>query len=108
MKTGKLRIRWRSALLGTAMGALILVCGAAAAAGLMANGVVPLDYMDLFAAGILALASMGAGLTALLGGGGAADAAVTAAAELVVLLGLNAGLYLAALLRGRKTKCEKC
>ena len=91
MKNGKLRIRWRNVLLGTGVGVLILVCGTAAAAALMARGAVGLDRMELFAAGILALAALGGCLTAL-PGGGAMDAVLTAVGEMVVLLGLNVGL----------------
>lgn len=92
MKNGMHRIRWRGVLLGTGMAVLVLVCGSAAAAGLMAKGVVGLEHMDLFAAGILAASALTGGLTALLGGGGPADAALTALGELVVLLALNAAL----------------
>ena len=92
MKTGKVRIRWRSVVLGTATGVLILVCASAGAAGLMAKGAVASEHMDLFAAGILALAALGGALTAMLGSGSGIDGALTAAGELVVLLALNAGL----------------
>lgn len=92
MKAGKIRVRWRSVLLGTSVGVLILVCGSAAGAGLMAKGAAALEHLDLFAAGILALAALVGCLTALLGGGGAADCALTAVGELVVLLGLNGAL----------------
>lgn len=92
MKLGNIRIRWRSVLLGIGIGSLILVCGSAAAAALMAKGAVDLAHMDLFAVGILAVSALGGCLTALLGGGALPDAALTAAGELVVLLALNAGL----------------
>lgn len=92
MRSGKLRVRWRSVLLGTGIGGLILVCGSAAAAGLMAKGAAPLELMDLFAAGILTLAALGGCVTALSGGGSPADGALAALGELVVLLALNAGL----------------
>ena len=92
MKHGNFRVRWRSVLLGAGMGVLILVCGCAAAAGLMAKGTVELAHMDLLAVGVLAASALGGCMTALLGGGGIADAALTAAGELVVLLALNAAL----------------
>lgn len=88
---GKIRVRWRNVLLGTGVGILVLICGTAAAAALMAKGAVDLARMDLFAAGILMLAALGGCLTAL-PGGSALDAVLTAVGELVVLLALNAGL----------------
>ena len=92
MRNGKLRVRWRCVLLGTMIGVLILVCGCAGAAGLMAKGVVDRAHMDLFAAGILVLTALGGCMTALMGEGGPADGALTALGELVVLIALNAAL----------------
>ena len=86
MKNGKIRVRWRSVLLGTGMGTLILVCGTAA------GGVVDVAHMGLLAAGILVLAAVLGGMTALLGQGSGMDAALTGAGELVVLMVLNLAL----------------
>lgn len=91
MKNGKLRVRWRNVLLGTGMGGLILVCGCAAAAGLLSTGTLGMSHVDLLAAGILAAAALGGCLTAA-PGGSPADAALTAVGMLVVLLALNAVL----------------
>ena len=66
MKNGKIRVRWRSVLLGIGMGTLILVCGSAAGAAMMAGGVVDVAHMGLLAAGILVLAAVLGGMTALL------------------------------------------
>ena len=89
MKRGMWSVRWRGVLLGTGMGVLILICGCAAVAGLMANGVVDLCHTGLLAAGILSAAALGGCLTAMLGGGSFADATLTAVGELVVLIVLN-------------------
>ena len=92
MKNGKIRVRWRSVLLGTGMGTLILVCGTAAGAAMMAGGVVDVAHMGLLAAGILVLAAVLGGMTALLGQGSGMDAALTGLGELVVLMVLNLAL----------------
>ena len=92
MKRGMCSVRWRGVLLGTGMGVLILICGCAAVAGLMANGVVDLCHTGLLAAGILSAAALGGCLTAMLGGGSFADADLTAVGELVVLRVLNLAL----------------
>lgn len=92
MKNGKIRVRWRSVLLGIGMGTLILVCGSAAGAAMMAGGVVDVAHMGLLAAGILVLAAVLGGMTALLGQGSGMDAALTGLGELVVLMVLNLAL----------------
>lgn len=92
MKNGKIRVRWRSVLLGTGMGTLILVCGTAAGAAMMAGGVVDVAHMGLLAAGILVLAAVLGGMTALLGQGSGMDAALAGLGELVVLMVLNLAL----------------
>ena len=92
MKNGKIRVRWRSVLLGIGMGTLILVCGSAAGAAMMAGGVVDVAHMGLLAAGILVLSAVLGGMTALLGQGSGMDAALTGLGELVVLMVLNLAL----------------
>lgn len=92
MKNGKIRVRWRSVLLGIGMGTLILVCGSAAGAVMMAGGVVDVAHMGLLAAGILVLAAVLGGMTALLGQGSGMDAALMGVGELVVLMVLNLAL----------------
>ena len=92
MKDRKIRVRWRSVLLGIGMGTLILVCGSAAGAAMMAGGVVDVAHMGLLAAGILVLAAVLGGMTALLGQGSGMDAALTGLGELVVLMVLNLAL----------------
>ena len=57
-------------------------------AGLMVRGIVSMEWMSYWAAGILVISSLVGGVAARLGGS-AADSAVAAAGELVVLLGLN-------------------
>lgn len=89
MKERKIRISWRSVLLGTGMGLLTMLCSVAAAAALMAGGAVGMEHMGLFAAGILIGTGLAGCMTAQLGGGGALDGALTALGALVVLLGLN-------------------
>ena len=87
------KVNWRGVLLGTGMGVLSMVCITAAGAAVMANGVVDVELLPHWAAGILLAVGMTGGLTALLGGGTPADAALTAAGELVVLFALNGALY---------------
>lgn len=89
MKEWKYRVNWRSALLGTGMAMVTVVTATAAAAGIMAKGVVDVAWMGYWAAGILVVSGLLGGLTAVLGGGTALDAALAAAGELVVLVGLN-------------------
>ena len=47
MKERGIRISWRAVLLGSGMGLLSMICAAAAAAALMAGGVVGLDRIGL-------------------------------------------------------------
>ena len=92
MKEIKWSVYWRAALLGTGIGILTMVSACAGTAGLMAGGIVPLESMSLFAAGILIISGLAGGLAALLGGGSVCDAAISAVGEMVVLVGLNAVL----------------
>ncbi len=87
--TKKIRLNWRSAVLGMGVGALSMVVLAAAVAGVMARGLLDVATMEYWAAAILAVAGLLGGLTAMLGGGSPADAALGALGEMVVLWGLN-------------------
>ena len=89
MKAMKMRLRWRAAALGTGVGVVSMVSACAAAAGMMAGGAADPALMGYWTAGILVGAGLLGSLTALLGGGSPADAALSAAGELMVLLGLN-------------------
>ena len=88
MKERRFTIRWRSALLGLGIGMVTMVALTALGAGLMVRGIVSMEWMSYWAAGILVISSLVGGVAARLGGS-AADSAVAAAGELVVLLGLN-------------------
>lgn len=92
MKEFKWDVQWRSVVLGIGTAVMTVVALAAAGAGLMAKGAVGLETMGYWAAGILAASGLLGSLTAMLGGGAALDAVLTAAGELVVLVGLNAVL----------------
>lgn len=89
MKDRKLRIRWRSALLGLGTGMIAMTAVTALGAGLMARGILGTVWLDWWAAGALTAAGMTGTLAARLDGGGIADGALAAAGELVVLLVLN-------------------
>lgn len=89
MKGMNLSVHWRAALFGAGIGIVTMLSASAGAAALMAGGTAGTESMGLFTAGILALSGLSGGLAALLGGGSAVDAALAAAGELVVLLGLN-------------------
>lgn len=80
---------WRAAALGCAAGMMTVIVMTAGAAGLMAKGVVDVERMGYFAAGILVLSGLVGGLSAMLGGGGEAEALISVIGELVVLTGLN-------------------
>ena len=88
MKERKIGIHWRAALLGLGISVVVLTALTALGAGLMVRGIVSMEWMAYWAAGILVISSLVGGVAARLGGS-AADSAVAAAGELVVLLGLN-------------------
>ena len=83
------KVQWRSILLGIGVGMMTVICLCAAGAGMMEKGVVGLDTMGLWAAGITVGSGLLGSLAALLGGGEMPDAILAAVGELVVLLGLN-------------------
>ncbi len=87
-------MRWnvRAVLLGTGMGVLMMIVGAAVVAAGMVRGVLSLEAMSYWAAGLLVLGGAMGGLSALLGGGTAVDGGLTLAGMTVVLFALNAGL----------------
>lgn len=88
MKERKIGIQWRAALLGLGISVVVMTALTALGAGLMVRGIVSMEWMAYWAAGILVISSLVGGVAARLGGS-AADSAVAAAGELVVLLGLN-------------------
>ena len=88
MKERKIGIHWRAALLGLGISVVVMTALTALRAGLMIRGIVSMEWMAYWAAGILVISSLVGGVSARLGGS-AADSAVAAAGELVVLLGLN-------------------
>ena len=88
MKERKIGIHWRAALLGLGISVVVMTALTALGAGLMVRGIVSMEWMAYWAAGILLISSLVGGVAARLGGS-AADSAVAAAGELVVLLGLN-------------------
>ena len=88
MKDRKIGIHWRAALLGLGISVVVMTALTALGAGLMVRGIVSMEWMAYWAAGILVISSLVGGVAARLGGS-AADSAVAAAGELVVLLGLN-------------------
>ena len=88
MKERKIGIHWRAALLGFGISVVVMTALTALGAGLMVRGIVSMEWMAYWAAGILVISSLVGGVAARLGGS-AADSAVAAAGELVVLLGLN-------------------
>lgn len=88
MKERKIGIHWRAALLGLGISVVVMTALTALGAGLMVRGIVSMEWMAYWAAGILVISSLVGGMAARLGGS-AADSAVAAAGELVVLLGLN-------------------
>ena len=88
MKERKIGIHWRAALLGLGISVVVMTALTALGAGLMVRGIVSMEWMAYWAAGILVISSLVGGVAARLGGS-AADCAVAAAGELVVLLGLN-------------------
>ena len=88
MKERRLTIHWRATLLGFGISVVVMTALTALGAGLMVRGIVSMEWMSYWAAGILVISSLVGGVAARLGGS-AADSAVAAAGELVVLLGLN-------------------
>ena len=88
MKERKIGIHWRAALLGLGISVVVMTALTALGAGMMVRGIVSMEWMAYWAAGILVISSLVGGVAARLGGS-AADSAVAAAGELVVLLGLN-------------------
>ena len=88
MKERKIGIHWRAALLGLGISVVVMTVLTALGAWLMVRGIVPMEWMAYWAAGILVISSLVGGVAARLGGS-AADSAVAASGELVVLLGLN-------------------
>ena len=88
MKERKIGIHWRAALLGLGISVVVMTALTALGAGLMVRGIVSMEWMSYWAAGILVISFLVGGMAARLGGS-AADSAVAAAGELVVLLGLN-------------------
>lgn len=88
MKERKIGIHWRAALLGLGISVVVMTALTALGAWLMVRGIVSMEWMAYWAAGILVISSLVGGVAARLGGS-AADSAVAAVGELVVLLGLN-------------------
>ena len=88
VKERKIGIHWRAALLGLGISVVVMTALTALGAWLMVRGIVSMEWMAYWAAGILVISSLVGGVAARLGGS-AADSAVAAAGELVVLLGLN-------------------
>ena len=88
MKERKIGIHWRAALLGLGISVVVMTSLTALGAWLMVRGIVSMEWMAYWAAGILVISSLVGGMAARLGDS-AADSAVAAAGELVVLLGLN-------------------
>ena len=88
VKERKIGIHWRAALLGLGISVVVMTALTALGAGLMVRGIVSMEWMAYWAAGILVISALIGGVAARLGGS-AADSAVAAAGELVVLLGLN-------------------
>ena len=88
VKERKIGIHWRAALLGLGISVVVMTSLTALGAWLMVRGIVSMEWMAYWAAGILVISSLVGGVAARLGGS-AADSAVAAAGELVVLLGLN-------------------
>lgn len=89
MKENRLRIRWRSAVLGLGIGTVTMTALTALGAALMVRGILDMEWMGYCAAGVLTAAGLTGGFAARLGGGSAVDAGLAAAGELVVLLALN-------------------
>ena len=89
MKESKWSVHWQPVLLGIGVGMVSVVCGCAAAAGLMARGAVGTETAALWAAGITVGSGLLGSLMAMLAGGGGLDAVLAALGELVVLFGLN-------------------
>ena len=87
VKERKIGIHWRAALLGLGISVVVMTALTALGAGLMVRGIVSMEWMAYWAAGILVISSLVGGVAARLSGS-AADSAVAAAGELVVLLGL--------------------
>ena len=89
MKGWNISVRWRSVLLGIGVGVLALLSVCAAAAAMMVRGIVDVETMGLWAAGITVGSGLLGCLSAMLAGGEALDAALVGLGELVVLFGLN-------------------
>lgn len=89
MKGWNISVRWRSVLLGIGVGVLTMLCVCAAAAAMMVRGIVDVETMGLWAAGITVGSGLLGSLSAMLAGGEALDAALVVLGELVVLFGLN-------------------
>ncbi len=88
MKERRLAIHWRAALLGLGIGLVAMTAMTALGAGLMVRGIVSVEWIAYWAAGVLVISALVGGVAARLGGT-AVDSAIAAAGELVVLLGLN-------------------
>ena len=78
MKGWNISVRWRSVLLGIGVGVLTMLCVCAAAAAMMVRGIVDVETMSLWAAGITVGSGLLGCLTAMLAGGEALDAALVA------------------------------
>ena len=89
MKGWNISVRWRSVLLGIGVGVLAMLSVCAAAAAMMVRGIVDVETMGLWAAGITVGSGLLGCLSAMLAGGEALDAALVVLGELVVLFGLN-------------------
>ena len=89
MKGNKISIRWHSALMGTGVGVVTMICTCAAAAGMMVKGAADMGNMDIWAAGILVGSALCGALAAMLCGGGSWEAVLASLGELVVLIVLN-------------------
>lgn len=88
MKGNKVSIQWRSALLGSGVGVVAMICACAAGAAMMSKGAADPANMHIWSAGILVGSGMCGALAAMLGGG-PWEGALAGLGELVVLIGLN-------------------
>lgn len=89
MKGKQFSVQWRSALLGTGVGVVTMICACAVGAGMMAKGAADVANMELWSAGILIGSSLCGALAAMPGGGGPLEGVLASLGELVVLVVLN-------------------
>lgn len=89
MKEKKIRVRWRSMLLGLGVGIITMSAVTALGAWLMVRGFMGMMWMDWWAVGALVTSGLIGGAAAQLDGGSSTDGVLAGAGELVVLLVLN-------------------